>query len=107
MGQSADLVAAKDENITFLEAKLADWRRALKQCRAHEAVADFIYVAIASCRVAPGLIAAAKERGYGLLHFSIHDRSITVVHEPVRNINVWPPQRRELSRLVEQLTHEN
>jgi hypothetical protein len=93
MGQSADIVAQKESCVIFLEAKLYDWKRGLAQCRAHEAVADFIYIAIASKKIAPNLENEARNRGYGVLHFCLKQKSVSEAVQPRKNELLWPPQR--------------
>ena len=86
MGQSADVVAIKGRWITVIEAKLYDWRRAIEQCLAHEQVADFLCVAVASARISESLREAAKVRGYGILHFDRDHRVFRWVLRPRLNL---------------------
>ena len=46
MGQSLDILASRSRWVMAIEAKLENWKRALRQCRAHELVADYICIAI-------------------------------------------------------------
>ncbi len=96
MGQSADLVASRSRWLTFVEAKRHDWRRAIDQCRTHEAVADYICVAISLRSVSKGLLQEAKEFGYGLIRCDLGSQTCEWVLQPSRNTKVWPPQRRRL-----------
>lgn len=96
MGQSADLVASRSRWLTFVEAKRHDWRRALEQCQAHEAVADYICVAISLHSVSNTLLEEAKDAGYGLILCDLDSRTCKWVLQPSRNTKVWPPQRRRL-----------
>lgn len=93
MGQSADLVAQKDQKITVVEAKLKGWRRALAQCLAHEMVADYVCVALCSAGIPVQLQEEATNRGYGLLHYSLKTKMLQWVVQPRENPNIWLPQR--------------
>jgi hypothetical protein len=94
MGQSADMVATRGRWVTIIEAKMRDWRRALEQCQGHETVADFVCVAIASARVADGLLRAACARGYGVIHYDGKKGEFGWTLRPRLNRLVWAPQRR-------------
>lgn len=94
MGQSADMVATRGRWVTIIEAKMRDWRRALKQCQGHEQVADFVCVAIASARVANELLHAASARGYGVIHYDGKEHKFGWTLRPRLNRLVWTPQRR-------------
>src|SRR5437763_1397047 len=69
MGQSIDMVATRGRWVTVIEAKLQNWRRALRQCLAHEQVADYICIAIASVTVSDSLAEEARRSGYGIIHY--------------------------------------
>jgi len=94
MGQSVDVVAVKGRWITFFEAKRANWRRALQQCQAHEIVADFVCIAVGSVGINDELKAETARRGYGLVHFSPASQQLQWICKPLRNANIWSPQRR-------------
>ncbi len=98
MGQSADLVATRGRWVTFIEAKLKDWKRAIQQCRTHEQVADFICVAVASVSVSDSLVQQAQERGYGIIHRDKTSGAFRWVTRPAVNGRVWPPQRQRLRK---------
>ena len=104
MGQSADLVAVRGRWVTFVEAKVSDWGRALRQCVAHELVADFICIAIGTKYLSEALRCAAEERGYGLIHCPSSSRECDFVLRPRRNGNVWAPQRRLLAKYLRNLS---
>lgn len=107
MGQSADLVAIRGRWVTIFEAKLGDWRRALQQCEAHEPVADYICVAVASATINETLRSEVTKRGYGLVHYRSTDRQLHWVCKPVRNAQVWQPQRRVWSDSVRKVAYAN
>jgi hypothetical protein len=94
MGQSVDVVAVKGRWVTVFEAKRADWRRALRQCEAHEVVADFVCLAVGSVGIKEGLRMEVEKRGYGLVHFSPANQELQWICKPQRNDKVWSPQRR-------------
>jgi len=103
MGQSADLVATRGRWVTFVEAKLKDWKRAIQQCRPHEQVADFICVAVASVNVSDSLVREAQDRGYGIIHRNRNTGAFSWVTRPALNGNVWRPQRRRLRRAMREI----
>lgn len=107
MGQSIDMVATKGRWVTVVEAKLQDWRRALMQCQAHEAIADFICIAIGSATVSDSLAAEAERSGYGIIHYCRNSRQISWVRRPSRNTRVWTPQRRHWARSVKRIEYAN
>jgi hypothetical protein len=100
MGQSADIVATRSRAVIFVEAKVAHWRRALEQCRAHESVADYICLAVGLASIPDGLLLAVCKNGYGLIACGPSDRKCRWVRKPVRNRSVWSPQRRRLTSLM-------
>ncbi len=104
MGQSADLVAARGKWVTFIEAKVHDWGRALRQSRAHELVADYICIAVLRERASERLRTGARARGYGLLICSPKSGTFSWVERPMRNIAVWRPQRRILAKSLREIT---
>ena len=106
LGQSADLVATKSRWVTFVEAKMRDWRRALDQCRGHEQVADYICIAVATARRPEALIEIAKQRGYGIIHCHPESGHCHWILPPVRNEAVWRPQRFELAKALKAVNHE-
>jgi hypothetical protein len=100
MGQSADIVATRGRWVTFIEAKVGHWRRALNQCRAHEQIADYICVAIAAFSLCEEFISTARERGYGIIHCNPARSHCEWVQFPKRNHNIWPPQRQHWSKCL-------
>lgn len=100
MGQSADLVATRGRWAMFVEAKVADWRRALEQCRAHEQVADFVCIAVASSKLSSVLIGEATRLGYGVIHCVPATLTCRWVLRPRLNRRVWRPQRRQWAKTM-------
>jgi hypothetical protein len=105
MGQQADVVATRGRWVTFIEAKLAQWPRALAQCRAHEHVADFICIAVATRSIPEPLRVAAMSRGYGVIVFRTETNAFELVIPPKRNPRVWRPQRQQWSLHLRGLAH--
>lgn len=105
LGQSADLVATKNRWVTFVEAKIRDWRRALQQCRGHEQVADYICIAIATARRPEALLDIAKQRGYGIIQCQPRSGRCEWILPPARNRSIWRPQRLELGKTLRQVDH--
>ena len=96
MGQSVDLVAQRGRWLTFVEVKLNNWNRALTQCKNHEIVADYIYVAIATKSVSVRFLEISEKKGYGILHYDHKSNKVSVVLEAKHNKKVWEPQRKIL-----------
>ncbi len=105
MGQSADVVATRGGWVTFIEAKVGNWRRAVAQCLAHEQVADFICLAIGAASVPEQLLAVVESRGYGLISCRPSDLLCTWIRRPRRNPKVWAPQRRRVAALMRKIRH--
>lgn len=106
MGQSADVVACRGRWVTLIEVKRSNWSRAMEQCRAHEQVADYICIAIASASIPSKLEQEAVESGYGLLHYRLNGRFEWIV-KPRRNKRVWRPQRRHWSKARRRIINGN
>jgi Holliday junction resolvase len=107
MGQSADIVATRGKWVTLIEVKRNNWSRALQQCRAHEQIADFICIAIASASIPSKLEQQAVEAGYGLLHYRRLNGKFEWIVRPRRNKDVWRPQRRHWSKARRRLMNGN
>ena len=105
MGQSADIVATKGSWVTFIEAKVRDWRRALQQCVAHKQVADFICIAVAMESVSDALVVEIETRGYGLILCYPNNGRCEWIKPPRRNENVWRPQRQRLVSLMRKIEY--
>lgn len=106
MGQSADVIATRNRWITAVEAKVRDWRRGLKQCAAHNHVADFVCIAVGTKSVSAPLQHAVRTCGYGLIHCPLDGDSCEWVVRPRRNDGVWRPQRLQLSQALRAIQHE-
>jgi hypothetical protein len=87
-------VATRGKWVTFVEVKTRNWNRAVEQCRAHQQIADYICIAIASVSVPVRLAEAARLNGYGVLHYRRDEDDFHWIIRPRRNKGVWPPQRR-------------
>lgn len=105
MGQSVDIVATRGRWVTFIEAKMKDWRRALEQCRAHENIADFICVAVSLKKAPQDLISRVQERGYGLFLCNTNLHKCDLIVWPRRNKRVWVPQRRKVSAAMKDVPY--
>jgi hypothetical protein len=93
MGQSADIVALKGVDTYVVEAKIKDWNRAIRQCKTHEVVADYIYIGIASKNISDKLLSAAKSNGYGIIHYDEEKSCCYYYLRPEKNRNTWLPQK--------------
>jgi|GEM_PF-5672588 len=98
LGQSVDMVYAYNNELTFVEAKLNDWKKALQQCRNHTLVADFIYILIATKKINKELLDTATSFGIGVLHY--RDGNFFEVLEAKKNSQAWEPQRNELKNYL-------
>lgn len=107
MGQSIDMVATRGRWVTVIEAKMQDWRRAVNQCRAHEPVADYICIAVASVKISDSLTEEAKRSGYGIIHYCRTSQKFRWVLRPPRNKRIWAPQRRHWARGVKRVDYAN
>lgn len=96
LGQSADLVATRGRWVTLIEVKNHDWRTAIKQCRAHVHVADFICIAVGTKRISETACQEIKMSGYGLIHYRGNGQFHWIL-QPKRNRLLWRPQRKKLS----------
>lgn len=93
MGQSVDIVAQKESDLTFIEVKLNNWKRALSQCKNHQIVADYIFVAIASKKISEKFKEAADNLGFGIIHYN-KQLDVCLIHSNAsKNPHIWKPQR--------------
>lgn len=104
MGQSVDLIAVKDDCVVAVEVKIHDWSRAITQCRAHELVADFIYVGVATSSVSERFFREAQSRGYGIFHFDQSRESIVEVLPPHQREGLWSGQRKVLEGSLKRIS---
>ncbi len=107
MGQSIDMVATRSRWVMAVEAKRNNWRRALRQCKAHAVVADYITVALGLQKVPLELAAVLQENGWGLLmpHGSWGQWIWAI--RPKRNQRVWKPQRRRFAEHLRSVRYAN
>ena len=107
MGQSAALVATKGRWVLVIEAKMGDWKRALNQCLAHEIVADYIALAVASRSISSALVTEIEKLGYGLIHCDRKDGSCAWIAKPKFNRQIWKPQRSVFSQRIRKVNCVN
>ena len=105
MGQSVDIVACKGRYVMALEAKIADWKRALKQCDAHVHVADYISLVLARKIAPPALLTRAEDSGYGLILCDPNLGQCRWEIYPRLNRQVWQPQRRAWSKTLRKISY--
>jgi len=98
MGQSVDIVIDINGKLIFVEVKVKNWSKALEQCKAHEMVADYIYIAIATKSISKDLLTEATKNGYGVMHYNWDKRCWEIVSESCINDNIWMPQRQILNK---------
>ena len=102
--QSVDLVLTRGRWVTFLEVKVHDWKRAIYQCQAHEQVADYLCIAVATLNVSSNAVSAMEIRGYGLLHRQITGEYKWIL-KPKRNLLKWKPPRRRLAAVLKEISY--
>lgn len=90
-GQSVDLAYLDEDELTFIEVKVNNWRRAIEQCQKHFISADKIWIAIATSKVNTELEEISKRTGIGILHFK--NDNFFVHLEAKKNSNNWMPQK--------------
>ena len=100
MGQSVDIVASSRKCLVAIEVKRSNWRRALNQCTAHRAVADFICIAIGTKKVPSMLQEQAARLNYGIIHCPPDKHVCTWAARPRKNQRVWKPQRDLFKRRI-------
>lgn len=105
MGQSIDLVATKGRWVTTVEAKLRNLPRALAQCEAHEAIADYLCVALAKAPRPGKNLDLLKAKGYGLIAFDQETERFGWLVRPAWNKRIWSPQRKYWARKLKKITH--
>lgn len=105
-GQSADLVAEKNNCILIIEGKLKNWKRALAQCKTHENVADFVSIAWGGKGISIELVNEAKKRGYGILHCSGQDGICGWSVLPQKNKHIWCAQREHWEKFLKEVPIE-
>jgi G:T-mismatch repair DNA endonuclease (very short patch repair protein) len=105
LGQSADIVATRGRWVTFIEAKVRDWRRALAQCEAHVHVADYICIAIGTHKPRDSSIRLATDRGYGVIGFDSGGKACRWLMGPRLNRDLWLPERRRWARNLREIQH--
>lgn len=100
MGQSVDLVGIKSNFIYVVEVKISDWRRAIKQCKAHEIVADYICVALYRDKLSKNLEVEIDKLGYGLVLIDKEKGNCFWRKLPVKNNKIWQPQRKQFEKKI-------
>jgi len=61
-----DMVLLSAAKVITVEFKINDWRKALRQIRDHQIVADYSYLCMPKRKVAPDLMASLQDNGIGL-----------------------------------------
>jgi len=106
MGQSIDIVATRNRWVTAIEAKMSNWRRALEQCEAHELVADYICIAIATKTISPRFRNESVQKGYGIIRVDYNSGACFLEVKPKKNQRVWEAQRERLTANLRRISCE-
>lgn len=93
LGQSVDLVAEKNDKYIAIEAKVSDWRRALRQATPHLLVADYVAIAVSYNEIPRSLIDEAVVLGIGIINWRTRTDAIEWVLEARESRRVWGPQK--------------
>ena len=101
MGQSVDVVARRRDALYLFEAKLNDWRRALKQAKPHLLIAEFVLVVVPRKTYSREFYELAIKSGIGVIMVDIKLATSRMIVHPRRSRMVWPPQRRQFERNLE------
>lgn len=108
LGQVVDIVKiTPKEEVFCIEAKIDNWSKAIKQCLAHEIVADYIYIAVATVSISDKLYQVAKERGYGIIHCNPYTLKSQFVLQARKNKKFWQPQRTHFLKIFEGINYVN
>lgn len=105
MGQSVDVVVDSEGFLTFIEVKIKNWTKAIEQCIAHEIVADYIYIAIATKSIPENFVNEAKTKGYGILHYNWDYQCWEHSLKSKKNSNIWMPQRQILNSKLKLMSY--
>ena len=105
MGQSTDLVGIKGQRITFFEAKMSNWKRAIEQCNAHQLVADYICIALGRNNASEELISIVSKLGYGLILCNPETKECSWLETPKLNHQIWEPQRKQMLKNLRIINH--
>ena len=107
LGQSVDLVAIKKNNLTFVEAKMSNWRRAIVQCKAHIFAADYIYIGISSNSISKNFLSISRDLGFGIIHVNPSTGECKIFLKPkcLKKSN-WMPIRNIVKSKLEVLQNE-
>jgi len=105
LSQSVDIVATRGRWVTFIEAKMHNWRRGLHQCRGHLNVADYLCLVLGSKRIPPELEAKAKHQGYGIIRVDPRNRKCGWFLRPRLNRGVWPAERKRWARTLRKIDY--
>lgn len=72
-----DAVLLRDRELTTIEFKIKDWRRAIRQIRTHLVAADYSYLCMPEKRIPEELSRLLSEIGIGLLLYNVESRNFT------------------------------
>jgi len=89
MGRAPDCIYMRDGKLHTVEAKLTNWKQAIKQARDHRLIADFAWILIP--RPKPEWV---KGTGIGLIDAG----TFAVVVDAVQSDKVWPIPRQRINQ---------
>ena len=98
-----DLVALNEKDeLTSVEFKLKDWKRALEQARANSNAFDYVYVCLPGGKYLEKLKREANESGVGVMVYDENIGTIKVELTAKKVYRQWPPNIKHIKRYLEE-----
>lgn len=95
MSRCVDIVAVHREsgNVSAIECKLRDWKRAMTQARSHAIACDSVAICIPHREASAALLESCKSVGVGLMMIDADTGTLRNEVEAERTGRVWAPAR--------------
>jgi hypothetical protein len=84
-----DMVLLSAATVITVEFKINDWRKALRQIRDHQIVADYSYLCMPKRRVAADLMASLQDNGIGLWLYDNENGTLDEILSPRETPYKW------------------
>lgn len=84
-----DMVLLSAAKVTTVEFKINDWRKALRQIRDHQIVADYSYLCMPKRKIATDLMVALQDNGIGLWLFDNENGTLNELLSPREAPYMW------------------